>query len=91
MAWWITSIDGEISFATRTASTADEARLELARKYGKASFAEFCRAADYDPASFRIAGVIVEPRPADPGVQIVTPPLGLAEKAFLLMRGAMRR
>ena len=91
MAWWITSQDGEISFATRTASTADEARLELARKYGKASFAEFCEAADYGPGSFRIAEVIAEPRPSDPGVQIVTPPQGLAERAFLAVRGAMRR
>ena len=84
-------MDGEISFTTKSASSADEACTQLAAKYGMGSFAEFCKAADYAPATFRIAGVIVEPRPSDPGVQVVGPPTGLAEKAFLLMRGAMRR
>ena len=91
MTWWLTSMDGEISFVSKDARTADEACAQLAAKYDKPTFSAFCQAADYDPASFRIAGVIVEPRPSDADVQIVTPPLGLAEKAFLLMRGAMRR
>ena len=91
MTWWLTSMDGEISFVSKDARTAHEAFAQLARRYGKDSFEAFCEAADYAPGSFRIAEVIAEPRPSDTDVQIVTPPLGLAEKAFLLMRGAMRR
>ena len=91
MAWWITSIDGEISFATRTASTADEARLELARKYGKASFAEFCEAADYGPGSFTVAEVRADPTPPTGGVGFIAAPPGLVEGAFLAMKAAVRR
>ena len=91
MIWWITSMDGEISFTTKSASSAAAACTQLAAKYGMGSFEAFCEAADYSPDSFRIAGVIVEPRPSDPGVQIAGPPQGLVERAFLAVRGAMRR
>lgn len=91
MGWWITSLDGEISFATRDARTADEACAQLAAKYGKGSFMEFCEAADYAPASFRVAEVLADPTPEASDVQIAGPPQGLAERAFLTLRGAMRR
>ncbi|MBK9667356.1 MAG: hypothetical protein IPO61_16735 [Gammaproteobacteria bacterium] len=84
-------MDGEISFVSKDARTADEACAQLARRYGKDSFEAFCEAADYAPGSFRIAEVKAEPKREESEVQIVGPPTGLAEKAFLLMRGAMRR
>ena len=91
MTWWLTSMDGEISFVSKDARTAHEAFAQLARRYGKDSFEAFCEAADYAPGSFRIAEVKAEPKREESEVQIVGPPTGLAEKAFLLMRGAMRR
>ena len=88
MTYWLTSPDGEISFFC-SADNAESACAQLAAKYGKASFAEFCLAADYDPGSFRVAGVEVQPRHRDEsnvGFIAAKPPPGLLQSAWLRMR-----
>lgn len=89
MTWWLTSHDGELSYFTRTARTAEEACAQLAAKYECETFTEFCRKADYDPASFRIAELIDERRPAVEGEMILGPPPGLLTQAWLAVRAAL--
>ena len=86
--WWITSLDGEISFATRTARTAAEACTQLAERYGKATFAAWLEAAGYSAGEIQVAELRDERQTAGHDVDVIGPPPGLLEAAWLAFRGS---